>query len=101
MGTAAAAFAPHVEGTVGHRAGGERAFQLAQPCHQLGVGAREEIVECRWRRGAEIERQLTKHSSKSRKWELPGANALMVNSCKACSTDSLAAIRAGLPRGSR
>ena len=30
--------------------------------HDISTRTGEEIVECRWRRGAEIERQLTKHS---------------------------------------
>ena len=46
MAAAAAGFAPDVEGAVGHRAGRERAFQLAQPRHQFGVAGGEEIVEC-------------------------------------------------------
>jgi hypothetical protein len=66
MGAAAARLAPDIERAISHGSGCERTFQPAQPRDQLCVGAGEKVVECRGRRGAEIERQLTKHSSRNR-----------------------------------
>ena len=77
MRAAAAGFAPDIEGAIGHWPGRERVVELAQPRDQLGVGAGEKIVECRWRRGAEIERQLTKHSRLMPKMRLRPQMALI------------------------
>lgn len=52
MAAAAAGLAPDVEGAIGERTRRERAVELGEPRHEFGIGAGEEIVECRRRRRA-------------------------------------------------